>query len=111
MNIKNKYILGLFVVAIAATVVYAYTWNLVGQTKVQTCLDSDGGLNARVAGNASGLDLNNGTYSYNDFCKTSSILYERNCNFAGNLTYFETWSTNCNNMTENTTQCSSGRCI
>ncbi|MBS3146833.1 hypothetical protein J4471_04010 [Candidatus Woesearchaeota archaeon] len=111
MDLNKKIVLGVIVVAFVATMVYAYTWNYVSASKVQTCFDSDGGLNARFTGNISGVDLSNITYLYNDFCKTSTLLYERRCNFNGNVTYAETWSTNCNNMTENTTQCSAGRCI
>ena len=109
MNLGNKVLWGVFVVAFAATMVYAYTFTLVSSDAVASCTDSDGGLDARVAGNVSGKKLNS-TSAYLDFdtCITNTTLHEKAC---GSVPTRQTWSTNCNNMTENTTLCSSGRCV
>lgn len=111
MELRNRILWGIFVVAIAATMVYAYTFTLVGGTRMRTCSDNDGGLNARVNGSINGTQLGGVHYKYDDFCKTSKILYERACNFDGTETKAQTWWTNCNNVTESTTKCLRNRCI
>ena len=103
----NKVLWGVFVVAIAATMVYAYTWTLISSKPVNSCSDSDGGLQGKIFGSVSGLDLNNKTYNVTDACSNTTILYESACSVGTK----QVWSTNCNNMTENTTTCSSGRCV
>ena len=71
---------------------------------VNSCNESDGGINKFVAGNVSGT-FNGFSYNYNDVCRTNVTLTEYYC--SGGLAFNQTISCSINGST----YCSFGRCF
>ncbi len=105
---KTRLFYGLLIAALLASAVYA-ALVLVFEERVQSCSDTDFGLNFTVKGNISGVDLNNSTFSYTDNCLVNNItLREGACMTNSTGVYAQVWKKDCSdlNMT-----CVVGRCV
>jgi len=106
-KLDKKYISLVLVLLAFSALVYAYTINRT--IEVQTCEDSDNGLNFLVEGNITGLDLNDTYYEKNDYCIDNLTIMEYGCYERDNSTFAVEVYENCTAI--NTTSCSIGKCI
>lgn len=105
---KSKPLFVVLLMALLATFVYA-ALNLVYEKEVQTCTDSDFGLNFSVTGTINGTALNGNPYSFTDVCKANNItVREGACRFNATAVYAQVWEKDCSDLNKT---CMLGRCV
>ncbi len=105
---KKISVVALTVLAVMATGAFA-AW-LIGSQEVQTCTDTDGGLNYLTMGAIHGLDRNGTPYNLTDYCISNATIAEHACyiNTTNNKTYAVRVGESC--TAANKTFCSAGKC-
>ncbi len=106
----------IFTVLIAVLLGAVLVWaaSLYHYEEVQTCSDTDGGINylgANSTGTISGLNLTGSPYSFTDKCSGNNVsVFEGSCyyNSTSNKTYGVVWKQDCTTL--NLT-CQNGACV
>ncbi|MEK6899320.1 MAG: hypothetical protein AABW79_04465 [Nanoarchaeota archaeon] len=102
----KKIVMVFAAVLILSTIAFAAT--LVKQSEVQSCLDTDGGVNVTRLGITYGVELSGSNFTLTDFCTNNSTLIEYACSNVNGTIYKQQWNQNCAQLNKT---CSAGRCV
>ena len=104
----NFIIVGLFIVSLAFAV---YAATLIEEVRTISCVDSDGGLNYFVKGNATGRLLDGTPFFQSDICVDNlQSVREYTCDNKNGTITRQLWYQNCTDL-NSTLNCVNGKCI